>query len=209
MSIPIHIGSVLGAMASILTAFRASVREGGVYLLNDPLDGGSHLPDIFVVKQLFCRGEHLAYAVTVAHHVDVGGRVPDSMAPDNTEIYQEGIRLGPVSLYDGGAANESLFDVLGRNVRIPEMLFGDLGAQIAACQIAQRGLAELETHYGAANLRDYARTLLNRTEQLTRLTIGKLTPSVVSRKIYEQRRSSFASMESAVATHTKGGACLL
>ena len=175
-SIPIHIGSVPDAMASILAAFRASAREGDVYLLNDPFDGGSHLPDIFVVKPLFCRGEQLGYAVTVAHHVDVGGRVPGSVAPDNTEIYQEGIRLGPVRLYDGGAANESLFDVLERNVRIPEMLFGDLGAQIAACQIAQRGLAELEVHYGAAHLRDYARTLLNRTEQLTRLAIGKLTP---------------------------------
>ena len=175
-SIPIHIGSVPDAMASILAAFRASVREGDTYLLNDPFDGGSHLPDIFVVKPLFCRGEHLAYAVTVAHHVDVGGRVPGSVAPDNTEIWQEGIRLGPVRLYDGGAANESLFDVLERNVRIPEMLFGDLGAQIAACQIAQRGLAELEAHYGAAHLRDYARALLTRTEQLTRLAIGKLTP---------------------------------
>ena len=175
-SIPIHIGSVPDAMASILAAFRASVRAGDVYLLNDPFDGGSHLPDIFVVKPLFCRGELLGYAVTVAHHVDVGGRVPGSVAPDNTEIYQEGIRLGPVRLYDGGAANESLFDVLERNVRIPEILFGDLGAQIAACQIAQRGLAELEVHYGAAHLRDYARTLLTRTEQLTRLAIGKLTP---------------------------------
>ena len=72
-SIPIHIGSVPDAMASILAAFRASVREGDTYLLNDPFDGGSHLPDIFVVKPLFCRGEHLGYAVTVAHHVDVRG----------------------------------------------------------------------------------------------------------------------------------------
>ena len=103
-SIPIHIGSVPDAMASILAAFRASVREGDTYLLNDPFDGGSHLPDIFVVKPLFCRGEHLGYAVTVAHHVDVGGRVPGRVAPDNTEIWQEGIRLGPVRLYDGGAA---------------------------------------------------------------------------------------------------------
>ena len=175
-SIPLHIGSVPDAMASVLAAFRASVREGDVYLLNDPFDGGSHLPDIFVIKPLHCRGEHLAWAVTVAHHVDVGGRVPGSVAPDNTEIYQEGIRLGPVRLYDGGTANESLFDVLERNVRIPEMLFGDLGAQIAACEIAGRGLTELEAHYGAARLRDYARTLLNRTEQLTRLAIGRLTP---------------------------------
>ena len=175
-SIPLHIGSVPDAMASILATFRASVRDGDVYLLNDPFDGGSHLPDIFVVKPLHCRGEHLAWAVTVAHHVDVGGRVPGSVAPDNTEIYQEGIRLGPVRLYGGGAANESLFDVLERNVRIPEMLFGDLGAQIAACEIAGRGLAELEAHYGAARLRDYARTLLARTEQLTRLAIGRLMP---------------------------------
>lgn len=173
-SIPIHIGSIPDAMVSIMAAFGATAREGDVYLLNDPFAGGSHLPDIFVIKPLFCRGEHLGYAVTVAHHADVGGRVPGSVAPDNTEIYQEGIRLGPVRLYDGGTANEALFTVLERNVRMPEMLFGDLGAQIAACQIAQRGLAELEARYGAARLREYGQTLLARTEQLTRLAIGRL-----------------------------------
>lgn len=173
-SIPIHIGSIPDAMANIKAAFGATAREGDIYLLNDPFAGGSHLPDIFVVKPLFCRGEHLGYAVTVAHHADVGGRVPGSVAPDNTEIYQEGIRLGPVRLYDGGTANEALFSVLERNVRMPEMLFGDLGAQIAACQIAQRGLAELEARYGAAQLREYGETLLARTEELTRRAIGRL-----------------------------------
>jgi N-methylhydantoinase B len=173
-SIPIHIGSIPDAMASIKASFAANVRDGDVYLLNDPFDGGSHLPDIFVITPLFCRGDHMGYAVTVAHHADVGGRVLGSISADNTDIYQEGIRLGPVRLYDGGVANEALFRVLERNVRLPEMLFGDLGAQIAACRIGQRGLAELEARYGAAELREYEETLLARTEQLTRLAIGKL-----------------------------------
>ncbi len=173
-SIPIHIGSIPDAMASITAAFAESVRDGDVYLLNDPFAGGSHLPDIFVIKPLFCRGEHLGYAVTVAHHVDVGGRVPGSVAPDNTDIYQEGLRLGPVRLYDSGTPNEALFTVFERNVRMPEMLFGDLGAQIAACETAQRGLAELERRYGAAQLREYGTTLLDRTEQLTRRAIDGL-----------------------------------
>jgi N-methylhydantoinase B len=173
-SIPIHIGSIPDAMASIIAVFGADARDGDIYLLNDPFAGGSHLPDIFVIKPLFCAGQHLGYAVTVAHHADVGGRVPGSVAADNTEIYQEGIRLGPVRLYEAGVANKALVDVLERNVRMPEMLFGDLGAQIAACQIGQRGLAEIEARYGVERLREYERALLLRTEQLTRLAIGKL-----------------------------------
>ena len=80
--------------------------------LNDPFDGGMHLPDIFVFKPIFYDGRLLAYGGTVCHHTDVGGRVPGSNASDSTEIYQEGLRIPPLKLYDRGKRNETLFALI-------------------------------------------------------------------------------------------------
>ena len=88
-------------MAGILFG-RASLRRG-VIVLNDPYDGGMHLPDIFIFKPLFAEGRVIAYAATICHHTDVGGRVPGSNASDSTEIYAEGLRIPPLKLYERGS----------------------------------------------------------------------------------------------------------
>src|SRR5207237_2379702 len=97
----------------------------------------------------------IAWAGTVCHHTDVGGRVPGSNASDSTEIYQEGLRIPPLKLYDRGERNETLFALIEKNVRVPVKVFGDLRAQLAACHIAEQALIELAGHYGVEKLARY------------------------------------------------------
>jgi len=169
--LPGHMGSIPDAMAAVLTQFQGHLAEGDVVILNDPYHGGMHLPDIFMFKPIFAGDYLMGYAVSVAHHNDVGGRVAGSSAADSTEIYQEGIRLPPVKLYERGVPNDALFRVLALNVRLPDAMLGDLQAQVAACRIAERGMHELVARYGVAQLeRDFA-DLLDYSEREARRTI--------------------------------------
>src|SRR5688572_6974950 len=134
--LPMHMGSIPDAMDAVLAQFGNGLDDGDVVILNDPYHGGMHLPDIFMFRPIFAGTYLIGYAVSVAHHNDVGGRVPGSSAADSTEIYQEGIRLPPVKLYERGKPVDSLFRILALNVRMPDSMLGDLQAQVAACRIA-------------------------------------------------------------------------
>ena len=108
LTLPGHLGSVPTAMASIMHHYRDDIRPGDVFIMNDPFDGGMHLPDIFVFKPLFHEGQRIAFACTVCHHTDVGGRVAGSNASDSTEIYAEGLRIAPLKMYEAGVINKTL-----------------------------------------------------------------------------------------------------
>ena len=110
-----------------------------------------HLPDIFVFKPLYHEGERLAFACTVCHHTDVGGRVAGSNASDSTEIYAEGLRIAPMKLYEAGKLNKTIMTFIEKNVRLPVQVLGDLRAQLAACHIAEKQFAELVARYGAGS----------------------------------------------------------
>jgi N-methylhydantoinase B len=124
--------------------YDSTMVPGDVFIMNDPFDGGMHLPDIFVFKPLYVDGQRLAFAATVCHHTDVGGRVAGSNASDSTEIYQEGLRIPPLKMYDASRRNDTLFAFIEKNVRVPVKVFGDLRAQLAACHIAERQFLELD-----------------------------------------------------------------
>ncbi|HEV8680226.1 MAG TPA: hydantoinase B/oxoprolinase family protein, partial [Stellaceae bacterium] len=151
---------------------------GDVYIMNDPFQGGMHLPDVFVFKPIFRGTELIAWAGTVCHHTDVGGRVPGSNASDSTEIYQEGLRIPPLKLYERGRRNETLFALIEKNVRVPVKVFGDLRAQLAACHIAEEALIELAAHYGAEKLADYMTELVDYAERMTRAALAELPDGV-------------------------------
>ena len=118
LTLPGHLGSVPTAIVSVLRHYGDDIHPGDIFVMNDPFDGGMHLPDIFIFKPVFAGGERLAFAATVCHHADVGGRVAGSNASDSTEIYQEGVRIPPLRLYDKGQRNETLFALLEKNVRL-------------------------------------------------------------------------------------------
>ena len=120
LTLPGHLGSVPTALESIMRHYGDDMNPGDVFIMNDPFDGGMHLPDIFVFKPLYHEGQRLAFACTVCHHTDVGGRVAGSNASDSTEIYAEGLRIAPLKLYEAGTLNKTLMTIIEKNVRLPE-----------------------------------------------------------------------------------------
>ena len=174
LTLPGHLGSIPTAIEAVLRRYGADMHPGDVFIMNDPFDGGMHLPDIFVFKPIFDGGARLAFAATVCHHADVGGRVAGSNASDSTEIYQEGVRLPPLRMYSRGVRNETLFALLEKNVRLPVKLFGDLRAQLAACHIAERQIVALVRQHGAATVRAYLREIIDYAERLTRAALRAL-----------------------------------
>ena len=174
LTLPMHLGSVPTALAAVLAHYDNDMREGDVFVLNDPFEGGMHLPDIFMFKPVFADGERVAFACCTAHQADVGGRVPGSNAADSTEIYQEGLRIPPMRLLDAGERNETLWRLIERNVRIPIQVFGDLRAQLAACEIAEREIRAQVSRYGLEPARSMMREMLDYTERMTKAALREL-----------------------------------
>ena len=167
-TIALHLGAVPEAIDAVLTKFGDDLHEGDVVIMNDPYHGGMHLPDIFMFVPIFHGGKRRAFAVVICHHTDVGGRVPGSNASDSTEIYQEGIRMPPLKLYDRGELNTTLETLIKINVRVPERVWGDIQAQFAATQVGARGLGRLFERYGAEEIEQYMAELMDYAERLTR-----------------------------------------
>jgi N-methylhydantoinase B len=180
LTLPGHLGSIPTAMESIMRQFGDDMGPGDIFIMNDPFDGGMHLPDIFVIKPIYVDGRRLAFAATVCHHTDVGGRVAGSNASDSTEVYAEGLRIAPMKMYEAGKRNETLFTFIEKNVRVPVKVFGDLRAQLAACHIAERQFVELVTRHGADTVHLYMQEVIDYAERLTRAAIAKLPNGVYS-----------------------------
>ena len=168
-SIPIHLATLIPAVAAVLETYPVDgMREGDLYILNDPYTGGTHLPDIAVIMPVFHRDKVIALSGAMTHHQDVGGMSPGSVPTNATEIYQEGLRIPPLKLRDGGVFNDTLVRMIRQNVRIPDTVMGDLNAQVAACTVAARRLAELADGYGHNQLASIFDELLQRSETMTR-----------------------------------------
>ncbi len=178
LTLPGHLGSMPTAIESVKDSFAGDIDPGDVFILNDPFRGGMHLPDIFVFKPIFEDQTLIAWAGTVCHHTDVGGRVPGSNASDSTEIYQEGLRIPPLKLFSRGERNATLFALVETNVRVPVRVFGDLRAQLAACHIAEQAIVELAAHYGIDELGAYMTELVDYAERMTRAAIRELPDGV-------------------------------
>ena len=174
LTIPLHLGSIPTALESVIQTYDNNMNPGDVFIINDPYAGGMHLPDIFVFTPIFNDGRRIAFAATICHHADVGGRVPGSNASDSTEIFQEGVRIPPLKLYDRGVPNDTLWRLLETNVRLPVQVFGDLRAQLAACSIAEDQFSELVAEYGIEETRHYMAEVTNYAERLTRAAISEL-----------------------------------
>jgi N-methylhydantoinase B len=174
LTLPLHLGSIPDAMEALLRRFGSSFRPGDAYVLNDPYEGGTHLPDFFVFQPVFEAERHIAFVVTVAHHTDVGGRVAGGNGWDSTEIFQEGLRIPPVRLCSDGRMNDDFLRLLSANVRIPMKVLGDLRAQLAACHIGERGLLDLVARHGISTLESAFAEMLEYTERIARATIQSL-----------------------------------
>jgi N-methylhydantoinase B len=170
-TVALHLGAVPDAIESVLRLYRDDFQPGDVIIMNDPYEGGMHLPDIFMFKPIFLEDRLQGFSVVVAHHCDMGGRVPGSNASDSTEIFQEGLRIAPLKLYEAGRPNRTLFRIIEKNVRVPDLVLGDLRAQLATCRIGEREYLKLVARHGEAQMRVYLRELMDYAERLTRETI--------------------------------------
>jgi N-methylhydantoinase B len=144
--IPVHLGAMPDAVDAVL---EKDPKPGDVFIVNDPFAGGTHLPDITLVSTIAPDDEVVGYAVSRAHHADVGGRSPGSMPPGAREIYEEGLRLPAVRLVDGGEPNEAVQDLIRANVRTPDEREADLRAQRAANARAEERVGELLEEHGS------------------------------------------------------------
>lgn len=144
----IHLGAVAGAMEAVLRYGQGRFRPGDVFCLNDPYDGGTHLPDLITIRPLFDDEVQLGFAVAVLHHSDVGGGVPGGHATGATDLYQEGTIIPPVRICNAGQDNEDVWRLLRANTRAPRDLEGDLRAQLAACATAEQQLRTLSATIG-------------------------------------------------------------
>ena len=174
LTLPGHLGSIPTALDVVVERFEDEIHPEDMFIMNDPFDGGMHLPDIFIFKPIFWKERRVAFAATICHHADVGGRVPGSNASDSTEIYQEGLRIPAMKLYDRGARNDTLWTLIEKNVRIPVQVFGDLRAQLAACTIAERQFLDLIERFGNENVDAYMKEVIDYAERLTRAAIRDL-----------------------------------
>ncbi|MCO8245857.1 MULTISPECIES: hydantoinase B/oxoprolinase family protein [unclassified Haladaptatus] len=143
--IPVHLGAMPEAVDTVLDY---DPEPGDVFVLNDPFEGGTHLPDVTMVSPVTVGDEILGYAVSRAHHADVGGMTPGSMPAGAREIYQEGIRLPPVRLVKRGEVNDDVMSLLLANVRNPGERRADIRAQIAANERAEERLGDLVEEHG-------------------------------------------------------------
>ncbi|MBV8915570.1 MAG: hydantoinase B/oxoprolinase family protein, partial [Acetobacteraceae bacterium] len=175
LTLAVQLGAFPDAMRHLLDQFGGRMQPGDVFAFNDPYGaGGQHLPDIYVIKPIFFEGAVEGYAATMAHHCDVGGIAPGSVAIHATEIFQEGLRLPIVKLYEAGQPSDPVFRILERNTRQPIQLLGDIQAQVAACGVGERGYRALLERHGANALRTYLDALQSRAERMMRAEIAAL-----------------------------------
>lgn len=174
--VPIHLGSMVGAVDEILKRFPvAEIQPGDMFVANDPYNGGgTHLPDINVIAPVFAGKKIIAFVANIAHHADVGGMVPGSEAAVCKSIYQEGIRIPPVRIMRSGTVNRDVVDIILLNSRTPDERIGDLNAQFAANNVGARSVLQLFDRYGLKETQEAIAGYLDFTEKRFRAAINRL-----------------------------------
>ena len=180
--IPMHLGSLLGSVEALLRKHpQSDLHPGDMFIANDPYSGGgTHLPDITVVSPVFVDGTLIGFVANIAHHADVGGKVPGSTSGDAVSIFQEGIRLPLIRLCAQGQVLQDVIDLIALNSRTPTEREGDLAAQIAANRVGVRRLAEVVARYGVMQYARNVDALLDYAATMMRASIAKLPSGVYS-----------------------------
>ncbi|MEV0348799.1 hydantoinase B/oxoprolinase family protein [Nonomuraea sp. NPDC050680] len=152
---------------------REAWQEGDVWVLNDSYIGGTHLNDVTVYGPIFVGGELVGFAASRAHWLDMGSKDPGG-SMDSTSIFQEGLRMGPMKIYENGVPCRDLHEVIARNVRFPHATLGDLRAQVACAMTGQRRLAEIVGRWGVATVMAARDEIFAQTERLERQAVAAI-----------------------------------
>lgn len=171
--IPVHLGSMPLTVEFAVRHFE-ELNEGDQVVVNDPYHGGSHLPDITLIKPVFYEANLTGYAVNKAHHADVGGMSPGSMPGNSTEIFHEGLIIPPCKLLIKGKENTDVFGVIKANTRTPEERIGDIKAQVAANNLGAIRMAELIQKYSVDTYKEFAKSIIEYSEKRMRHAISEI-----------------------------------
>lgn len=159
---------------SLIALYGEDLEDGDILLTNDPYSGGTHACDFAIVKPIFFDGRILAYAINVAHYLDVGGSVPGSLAPNAVSVFQEGLRLPGVKVVRSDRFSGEILRIIRENVRLPDIAIGDLTAQVATVRVAARRMDELARKYGVDVVEAAFDHLLTVSEKQARAAIAAL-----------------------------------
>ena len=183
-TIPAQLGIMSTALTHMYDAIpRETWRPGDIIACNDPYRGCAHTMDLCLFSPVFFAGELQAVTATIAHHVDIGGRLPGSTVADNAEVFAEGLIFPPLKLFSDGVANQLAFEFLSANVRIPEACKGDLRAQVAGCRTGERRLIELLTNYGPNRFAALTKACQDYAETYTRRAIANTPDGMAEAEI--------------------------
>ena len=164
-TIPAQLGIMPTAVQHILEEIPLSEwNDGDVIVCNDPYRGCTHTMDIVLFSPVYFEGEIIAIASTIAHHIDIGGKVPGTEASDSVELFEEGLVLPPLKLLEGGEPNKAIFAIIKTNVRDPRASLGDLRAQIAGCRTGENRLRDLCKRHGKNRFHALAGACLDYTQ---------------------------------------------
>ena len=174
--IPQHLNSMGAGLLTVLRDFlpAAEWQDGDVVITNDPYCGGQHIPDILAFRAVFVAGERVAIVGTLCHHLDMGGISAGSYGATATEIFQEGLRIPPLKLLRRGVMNAEVLAMMRQNVRRPDMLWGDLQAQLASLAVGEANLQRLAGRIGTVRLRAACAQLLDGSARAMRAMIGRI-----------------------------------
>ena len=170
--VPIHVGALPWAVAAISAFFKDRIRPGDVYLLNDPYHGGNHLPDLTVLLPVFVDDRLAFWSINRAHQSDIGGATHGAYNPGATEIWQEGIRIPPLKLYDAGELRDDVMETIATNVRHPREFLGDVRAMLGSARVGERRLRKLCDEYGVATATEAVGEILDSAERQARACVA-------------------------------------
>ena len=175
-SMPLHLASMLGLVEVVLEKYDlGDIAPGDLFISNDPFVGrGSHLPDVAMIMPVFSGRELVLFVSNIAHHADIGGMAPGSMADGMTEIYQEGIRIPPIRLFRRGELQSDVMDLILLNVRVPQERRGDYNAQIAANRLAARRCDQLVDKWTAPVIREGCQRIVEAVEKRIGVSVAAL-----------------------------------
>ena len=159
--LPVHTNSLHVVLKEIAASFDGDINDGDVILCNDPHLGNTHVADLVTACPVFVDGKHLFWSVTKGHQLDCGAYLPTSIAVTAKDVWQEGLTIPPLKLYDRGRRRDDVFRLYLANVRWQDWLKGDLQAQLGSIWTARRRLVEMVEHYGAAEIARYTDSMLD------------------------------------------------
>lgn len=171
--IPQHLNSMGAALRTLLDRFVDATSWGpeDVVATNDPYCGAQHLNDVLVFKPVFHEGRRVAHVGALCHHIDMGGMAAGSYAATATEIFQEGLRIPPVRLVEGGRLNAAVWSMIGQNVRKPALMLGDLQSQLASLEVGAAAIRRLAARRGAEGVIAACARILDMSEAAMRAAI--------------------------------------